>query len=807
MPEQVYVRDFRRLGRVLLCLTNDSARVFSRLGMRQYDFSRLPPNYDNRCSILKLALKHYFEEALESSDAVRALKAHRSASFLQRMFTFHTRLPATGSVRDALCCEIYNRPKDYDWENIDEFEELKCAELPLEALRTAACATFQGFDSRFIVDPNSYEIQDKEIAGLLCKTPPAPAGTDTVRAVLLDFIKGELNYLVKLLDYSACFNGPQTAALSSTADMACFHSIVELQKELMAGLLGSFGIGIHGLAEPKRIEALKAQVGRFEEAAGTVIRPIREQSLGSLSEFILDAFGLFGPYRQFTKQYSQLIEGGGLSEELQDCFTAVIQKITGYALTWKSFLKYDGSKSTRHLYLKFSRYNKILNAVADRLYLEDAKQRLIGDSTAPDHADQMRTASLRGFTSCEGMEGEAYIVYAFDDRVYYYDASNSCVAAVEVAVTDMCVFCKRLYVFAATEAVKGGLFRETERPGLFCAVFKFASKESITEFRETFYLTKYKATRYNDVYCSAHAGTLPGIRVTSVAAAPGETELEPALPGVAGSDASALQRLHNIKVEWSDQQNGGVSRLTESEIFESVKSLYRSRDATVASSLDFIARQNALLSHIPDGELGHFSLYMYNEDSVPQAQKLQLFAWYAEHLNILLSRRYAPAAPVAEAVATANDTIINSPQSEKDNLFNSILYQNDILKNYCPGDITNVLSTYILILNAHDSHRRTFIGLPLEIAVLLFSLFIQRNLYSLFSPSDVQRMDACIASKAFALFGESVAARNRPFLSSIINISKRLFRTNRELAKIPFMGWLAPADLELYLCKILGIVE
>lgn len=822
MGGRVYLSSFKKIGPVMVQITNDSALLLSVLGARSYTFKHMPSNYDNKYAILKLSMKHYFAEMADGCKTPRARKHQTPVSQLLGFFFSKPQLEYGGDAREMLCCEVRNNPRHYDWERVDGFLEYKGTEDVLRCLQKCPVVCFLGFEDGFLADSETA----KEIDQLQIDCKPDGDCTEITRY----FLNNEIGYLAKMAGYRSRFVSDERVA-GRKIDFSCFLEVLKAHETLLRRFIAGFGTG--GLTEEQcdLLSGTSAEISGVLAARGGLDGG--ECSIADIVAFLDENFDLFFPYEGFIARFDGIMERNADLAELRDCFTTVVQKITGYSQVCKSFLRYQNSRGVKLLYLRFLRYNRKLNRIAENIYLRNIRHRLLERCALGRPGECQESAvfgrsKLQAKISCPTDSNKSISMCVFDKFVFLFKDEFEYLAHLDLQLADVYVFDKKMFLFVERDGPCSSLFRKIGSSSLWYLVLQCTSRESVNEFREAFYRTKYGSEPSGNRYCRQDGGQPCDILVTNVCArradaAPGQTMggkvslARPADRRCSGDQASKTEggadapppgdKLYNVMIEHSDLRIGGTSQLTENEINLRVEKLFEVKIDQQMKSTSFLLKLKAVLENISKTRLEAFSLYAYNEDDVPFKEKDSIFHYFIEalHSHPQMTDCACGTAPGAEEAARARATpALADPQTQRDRFYSNLLYENDILKRYCPGDIITYLTQYIFVLNGSGRSCRVLKNTDLKTTVLLFSMFWQRNLYVFLSPDDLSRFSLCLQNGDYQNAVACVSPRNRPYLSKVLGVCKAVYSGDKHLARVILIPFLDGDITDHILHKILN---
>lgn len=257
--------------------------------------------------------------------------------------------------------------------------------------------------------------------------------------------------------------------------------------------------------------------------------------------------------------------------------------------------------------------------------------------------------------------------------------------------------------------------------------------------------------------------------------------------GLAQAWADASRKIHfDVRLMPARTRIGGVTRLTEDEIFEHAAGAYKKKVAEDQQNAGYLLKLQILLGNIPHGKHVGQPPQTDKEYEIPFSQKRRLFEDFMKSIKEL--------AASSTGIAFTN---------EKMNIDGT-----HILEKYFQDDIKEHLGRYEMIVHKGRPVSKALAGAGLRDAAALFVIFLQKNIYVFLSPADLEGMRASIQNKEYGGLEDRASPANRRYARDILGVSAMLFQWDRPLANALTETWYgrAIAD-ECFFEKILKMTK
>lgn len=764
MPSQstVFVSEYKHIGRITVSVRDSSAEVVSALGMRVYDFPGLSPGIDNRHTMLKLSMKYYFSELLVSQNKINADNKNswslsHLSSRISSMFSRKPLLPASTVFSDNLVILMNTENQEYVWEDTERFSEYKGvydAEtvfqqsipvyIPSEAWPDICCHLRDKLIAKYYTSSENV----KKISG------------DEAKCV---FLASEIKYVKEartiLSELSSnCYSAQvfeEFRAVIETYERFIGECLFILHQENViddetSSMLVHFKPSDNTNTFTDAIDILKYLWGRL---------PILE-SCSSFMKF----------YGRLTAGIS-LGSAAKLDHRLSIGFATIVQKITNLPRVLYSLVNED--RSIYPLIKGFLELNENLNRAMENATLKYERMHAIQKYRSIMELDGIcsifTSEKLLGKISCYimlkgpwhgllGPEKRSITVLLFETVVIVMGRKGELLGKMALCTTTFSLFEKKLFFFGKPDRFDSAIFRTESISGLVFLALNYGSREETQEFIEVFYRTKYNAVLNHRNLFFVPTKTKPanGIILEKVSDGPGYSMIhanavvQPAVP---------LDRL----IPTLEEVQKGISRTALEDENEKVKI-------------------KILHSYMRDDEMRRYSIQVQPDHDVSFKLRIDM-------LNTLIE------------IITSDEEIIDEPLPNRTADYDYLsgrLYKlgcfqlhpssklwlfDDKLVEWC-------VRKYLQMIISEYKSRKEIAGISFCRISLVLLIFLERNIYYLFSPKEIveNRMkmlsEQLVSDDKVAKILKAAYTISSKHLPIALSIIQALFETRKHSSQI-----------------------
>jgi len=717
----IYAARYKHIGNLQIIIENTKSTVVSVLGVKSFSFQRLPSNRDNRYAVLRYSLKAYFNHFIENFEDARLVKEQNTLlGSLFKMMTVHLSI-GSRSEMDVIKGKIYNDYKDFNWEDIGDFFELKNCDVITYSLCEPALVEFSGstFSSEIVLEDVVEETccKDKNLK----------------EAFFDKFLAEEVFFFVKISEYSSSFEKyMETNDDLKKRDLVQFLKVVSIYSEIIAGILEAYS----GHFKPDILDQVKELL--MKQGIDIETKKCKFYDASSLSVFYIGVFDKFNVYFDFISEYDDILHSMACSikKSVAEAFTYVICKITNYSKVFRQMAEYDPSDNLTKLITISSNFNTRLNSEAEKSALRKCKIDLLKVSSNEFLKDRL----LRG-TIDALKDTKQFKIFIFENQISFFSQDCRFFSEIGVLHANIILYNKKMFIFS--EHLKGVF-----SPDSFVS-FDVFNKEVAIDFYNTFYKAKYKSEIKGKI-CYRLNGSYDDKNPCSYLI---ESEIiVTCIDRIMNS--SGKTEFYEIKIEDSSFRAGGITKVSQREMPEVLSNFIKNKRLNEISRPNNMQIIKVLLESVEKERMVPFLINSYLEDQISFDQKKAIFD-HIRHSICRFSCNNSARVPIS-----ANDASDHS-------LF---LYENDILRSYDSDQIDFYVCSYIKIMKSGGNVKLMPDVNSLEDLAVLLSMFLQRNLYSFIHPSDYDKFSENIKIGFFLDSFAYLKSYSRVFLKNLCEV-------------------------------------
>lgn len=738
----IYTARYKHIGNLQIIIENTKSTVVSVLGIKSFFFQRLPSNRDNRYAVLRYSLKAYFNHFIENFEDAKLVKEQSTLlGSLFKMMTIHLSI-GSRSEMDIIKGKIYNDYKDFSWEDVGDFFELKNCDVITHSLCEPALVEFSGsgFSSEIVLEDVVEETcyKDKNL------------NKAEKEAFFDKFLADEVFFFVKISEYSCSFEKYMEISDDlKKRDLIQFLKVVSIYSEIIAGILEVYS----GHFKPDVLDQVKELL--MKKGIDIATKECKFYDVNSLSLFYIDVFDKFNVYFDFISEYDDILHSMACSikKSVAEAFTYVICKITNYSKVFRQMAEYDLSDNLTKLITISSIFNTRLNSEAEKSALRKCKIDLLKMSSNEFLKDRLVRGTIDALK-----DTSQFKIFIFENQVSFFSQNCRFFSEIGILHANIILYNKKMFIFS--EHLKGVF-----SPDNFVS-FDVFNKEVAIDFYNTFYKAKYKSEikgkicyRLNGSYDDKNPCLYliePEIIVTCIDQI---------------VNFSGKTEFYEIKIEDSSFRAGGITKVSQKEIPEVLSNFIKNKRLNGISRPNNMQIIKVLLESVEKERMVPFLINSYLEDQISFDQKNAIFD-HIRHSICRFSCDNSSRAPMPADGASDHS------------LF---LYENDILKSYDSDQIDFYVHSYIKIMKSGGNVNLMPDINTLEDLVVLLSMFLQRNLYCFIHPSDYDKFSENIKIGFFLDSFAYLKPYSRVFLKNLCEVCACLNqRLHKSMSKLIF---------------------
>lgn len=430
----IFVAEYKHIGKLVICIDGTTVRIYSALGIRSYSFPLLQPPMNNSHSILKLAIRLYFSSILPPPPT--PLPTSSFSSFFSFFFNIRPSLPPSSDFHSQL--SFLASSANYDLDDI----------------------------SKFYLYKSKYNI---EVALSQC--------------VPLYVLECDVHKLLQIIDEENIKNYKSVNKKSENLFYIKERKYIEETKEIL-----------EKVEDINQSKLIRSAVVAYEEFIG---ESLELQSMEEITVYLSKRIEILEPYEQLMKLCGEISACSGTSKpemkELSIVIAKIIQKITNMPRLFSSLA--PDTQKVRHSICKFLRFNRKLNEIAEnsalrverRGILENYTDMLEKNGIIAIFQDERLLASIK----CKFNDKSSKIML-FENCLILLDSSYRLIARLDYSTT-IHLFNRCVFIFGSPLSGTGTPFGVEPISGMKYCVVDCESREETQEFIDTFHIRKHNA--------------------------------------------------------------------------------------------------------------------------------------------------------------------------------------------------------------------------------------------------------------------------------------------------------------------------
>lgn len=776
-----YTSSFKHIGPLQVIIDKSESTVVSVLGIRTFKFTRLPSNRDNRYATLRYALKAYFSSLIENFDTAGQQEQPASLfGFLKSMMA--PLAISSGDSMDTLKGRICKDYRLFDWEDIRGFYEIQNGDNVLSSLAKPALVELAGDlqMSQALMEEDEIIVVDSTV----CE--------DEKSMFLEKFIAGEVCFFDKIQEYKNEFSiYMEFNEDMKRRDLVNFFKVVDSHHTLILSLASQFCgyFNRTGLQLAKQI-IFKYKLAQEEKDGDPC-------NYGSVAAFYIDNFHHLDSYLDFATDYDDVLRSAACSikETVREAFTSVLLKVTNYSKVFRQMCEYDPSPDLRRLYKLSSALSRELNSEAERSHHRNLKIGLLkvrGNGF-------VRDQSLESMLECS-VAGKKHGLYLFSRSICVFDSGLSLKGTSDVFSSNLIIYNKKL--FWLSDSLESSMSRPVPSSTCKYLAADVQNKEAAKEFYSAFYRTKYQGESRGNV-CFRTCGpsekcrmirpqTLGGGqergsgKVSMEECGKGTSHQHVCKPEVLVTCLGVLDsgdsgsKLYEVKIEDTNFRTGGILKLAREELHGQIEEFVLAKRRIEILGMQDLGIVRILLESVDPAKIVPFLLNSYQEDDLSFDRKKAVFDELCKGISDFSG------GPIGRTTAH-----IGTPLD-----LGSFLYENDVLKSLTSVEIDYFSRLYLLLTSPVGCITTVLSGRSLEDLVILCSMFVQRNVYALIHPDDLDKLATYIERGDCDKQYGSMRPHSRMHLSRVLEACQSLVARGHPGFSRTILGVLFNGDVD-----------
>lgn len=731
----VFFANFKHIGPIQIITDGQNATVVSVLGIKRFNFSKLPQNRNNKYSILKLSMKTYMNSIIDGFDGIVDQPRHKNGilGFIKNLITPLTL--ESGNHIEKLKGLIIKDYRDFSDDNVKNFMEIDCSENILEVFHVPVLVFFEHFEESLFLNQDSLSVSNKEISSM--KIIKKNFSNEEREYVLRSFVTSEVKFYLEIKDFFKDIH-EHTGKFNSVLQVVTYY------KNIVEKLAEKFFIG----CDEKFIQNLQngdkcLQIWNENE--------INSKEIASTYLSIMD---MIDSHLDFISEY-EILENT-MDQEIREKITTILSKTTNYSKIFTQLCEVDDSWEMRKASILFYKANKFLNLHSEKMHLK-----LMDDYLKINNIHL--NGSLVAVLDCK-LSGDCCMMYLTNESLFVADSRNKSILLCKLENIDIILYNKIIYIVSKYTELLNVPFLVISHTNNVLITFESVNKETTNEFCEKVYTTKYNCPKTDEFYY--YYKRHDSLFIDDESKTSEKTEpyqkleyrdtpntylfdnnnqiLVSKLDNFDKEDADFTEdSVLTVKIEDMYFRTGGIIQLNEKELFERIKEEVNMKRISTLNLQNTLYTITSIISNIDQSRLKQFHLDLYPEDEVTLMKKKELF--------IMLYQS------ILELGDTDSKSIKNyTPDVLVD--FTKHLYSDDILQRYEDNVKDYFVRRYLNIFySGCDRISNKFDSI--EEAVILFAMLIQRNLYYFLDVNDIEKLN-----RDFLISGYSDGKKNlRPY--------------------------------------------
>lgn len=730
----IYTSNFKHIGPLQIIVDKKESTVVSVLGIRTFSFAKLPSNRDNRYAVLKYALKAYFCSLFENFDDL-GRQERTGTGFLGILRSMVSPLAlGSGDFMDVLKGRVCKDYKLFNWESIGNFYEIQNGDNILLSLARPALVEVVG-DHQLVQG-----ILDEDCV------KQTGSGTEIEKSTLLErFVTGEVCFFDRIQEYrNELLIHMEFNEDMKRRDLANFFKVVDSYHAVVS----SFAKRFCGYFGRRGMLSAKETLFKYKLVHDADCDPC---SYESVAAFYIENFHHFSSYIEFVADYDDVLRTMrcSIKETVREAFTSMLSKITNYPKIFRQMCEYDPSPGLRRLHSLASTFSRQLNSEAEISHYRNLKIDLLKVKGN----EFVKELTLRGVLECSVGE-RRHTMYMFDSGVYVFDSSLSLRGSSDLHTTDLVIYNRKLFLFSSS--LESSISKSVARSSCRYLSVDILNKEAAREFYDAFYKAKlqgekrghacFRTGRHASTHCSGQEKEVlaggcvedPEILVTCL----GTLDTDP--------------KLYEVRIEEASFRTGGIMKLGHKEVHGEIEDFILSKRRSEALRMQDMSTVKILLESVDPAKIVPFLLNSYQEDDLPFDRKKAVF----EGLCDSISNFSGPTKRTIGHISIPLDLSL-------------FLYENDVLKTLNSTEIDYFSRLYLLLMDTSGCIGTVLAGRSLEDLVILYTMFIQRNVYALIHPDDLDRLSRGI-ERNIRCTESAMRPHSRAYLTKILKVCQDL---------------------------------
>ncbi|ELA42550.1 uncharacterized protein VICG_00302, partial [Vittaforma corneae ATCC 50505] len=682
------------------------------LGIRTFNFSRLPKSRNNKYTILKLALRSYLNLFIDNFDNLDSDQKQQSKAESKRgndggLMGFIMRFVSTLTLDSADPIEklkglISKDHKHFDYEDIGNFMEVGGCDNILDIFHIPVLVQFENFEQDFenelFSDNQTLAISEKEVYSL--KIHHKPIENHEKNRILKNFIVSEISFYRQLKEYQD----------------ESFKNIVKIYEEIAESLLKQFFN-----ADLTNITAL------FDNAENP---PAISSSC--IAKIYLDNFDSFFTYFSFITAFERVPAD---NYDLKMKMTDVLTKLTSYSKAFNNICEIDDTNEARELSLKFYRLNSLLNEHSEKHHLasfNNLRKMLSKKNSILENEDILCAVN------CTDLNADArYRILLFTNHIVVVDKHNDAKMTSRIHNVDIVLYNKFLYLILP-ENIKPLLqFQKIakeyklDQDNTSIVAFRSFNREATENFRERYYQAKYKLKKRDGYfYCFLHPTghtcedsldkstsdfSTDTFHDRIVVSSLGDPEPDQGIHRNVNNE----EMVHCVKIEDYCFRVGGIEKLTQKELLERINEKVKQKRIEVMNISKNLNTIMAIIKHADESRLKLTNIDVYPEDEVMFQRKREVF----------------------EQICSTILKSSNEPDQMKYSVENIVQLLEESIINECSDANKHYNRVYYTLLYSQSGTECISYLPSLEDKIVLLCMLVHRNLYYFFDSEDLERLN------------------------------------------------------------------
>lgn len=737
-----YFSKFKHLGPVQIRICKKLATVISVLGVNTFSFDLLPENRDNRNAIMQLALKAYFNEHIDNFDDLEPVKPIKTSIFdLFSKISNPLALDA-GSYKDKIKGLIMKNIKEFKWNDIGEFYEVENCENIVDVCIPPIIIRLCGFpenlertvENKTLKPINESNItkNDDIISVLINKscedfsqkhhevTPYKKLLSRDEIGYLLNFIDGEFKLFPKIKEEIKKLEGTGKINKSIYDSIIMCHErianrlcglCIEINENQLSGSV-SFESNIKNADECTDHTNLTQESLYKVYSEPVWINSINEVknmkfkghtiniNTSVISRIYIEEFDQFLIYINFEKEFVDYFdESADLGIK-----TAHATLISGSAKILKAFRRMaemDSCDETNQVISKFNNLNMRISNTSEKTYLAKEAKKLYKILNLSDQAE------LRALLECK-MDNTEIKLYLSNVNLLVIGPKFKVLANFSIAEIDIFLYNKVIFIVSNQMFSINGKAKKIENTDLTISMLSAINREVSREFCDTFYMTKCKCSKFEGLFCSFH------------------DEIDAFNDSCDQNNSFELvvKLLDKSKIRF-DKTVVALDSLCKENVINDLKVYLNSKKSAIFNLEQYNHIFASILKETSNSRLLPFSLNTYAEEETSFTRKKLIIKELIEAFILCQHVKLKSSFNLRE-----------SPSSE---IFDALI-EDDILESYDRNKQGYFLKKYFSLLVSNLPVKSIVNSESLEELVILFSMFLQRNIYYFFDPLDLNRL-------------------------------------------------------------------